>query len=599
VKASFHPLFEPASKSGDTKKSPCPHSKASYLHLAAIVLLCLLIYSNALTNGFVFDDIYQVVNNPWIRDVRHLPQIFSKGVWAFKGSESNYYRPMMYFFYLLTYTAAGLTPWVFHLVSILFHTGVSVLVYLTGVRLMEGAIPRRDVSPALPSFFAAALFASHPIHVEAVAWISCLPELVYSFFSLLAFYLYIRFRGRKAALSFSLLSFFLACLSKEPALTLPLVIAAYEYTAGKERGRFVEIIKRCLPYFAVAGVYVVIRVFALGGFVPLKSSVHLDMAQYVINIPVLFTLYLITVFFPINLNIWHVFHPVSSALSLPALLSFFATAAYLFSLLRAAIKRSVTFLFLLLFLLPLLPSLYIVALPQGIGNVFTERYAYLPSLGLLYCLSFLACRAAEDRGRRFTALLLALVLVTGLFSVLTFHRNTVWKDEYSLWSDAVRKSPDGYMPHNNLGVSYVSRGDDAKAVEQFRIAIRLKPDYAPAHRNLALAYRRMGQLDLAIAEFRAALILRPNFDAYKELGIAYRENKEYTQAIDCLLNALRLDGRDADVHYDLGLAYANTGVIGLAIEHLETAARLRPDDPLMRSGLDLANELRRSEVQRR
>jgi tetratricopeptide (TPR) repeat protein len=598
VKGSFHPLFEQASNSGGAKEGPGPLLKASYLHLAAIILLCLLVYSNAFTNGFVFDDIYQVVNNPWIRDVRHLPQIFCKGVWAFRGSESDYYRPMMYFFYLLTYKSAGLSPWAFHLLSILFHTGVSVLVYLVGVRLMEETLPRGNVSSAFPAFFAAALFAVHPIHVEAVAWVSCLPEPLYSFFYLIAFYLYIRYRGRKAALSLSLLFFFLACLSKEPALTLPLVIAAYEYTSGKGRG-LLEIMKRCLPYFAICGLYLVIRVSALGGFAPLKSSVHAGMGQYVLNIPVLFTGYLTTLFFPLKLNVWHVFHPVSSALSLRALLSFFTAAAYLLCLLYSAKKRSVLFLFLLILLLPLLPSFYIVVLPQGIENAFTERYAYLPSVGFLYCFSFLACRDAKDHGRRFSALLLALVLVAGLFSVLTYRRNAVWRDGYSLWSDAVRKSPDGFMPHNNLGSSYVLMGEDAKAVEQFRLAIKLKPDYAPAHRNLALAYRRMGLRDLAVTEFRTALILRSNFDAYKELGMAYRENGEYTQAIDCLLNALRLDGRDADVHYDLGLAYANTGVIGPAIEHLETAARLRPDDPLMRSGLELSRELRRSEVQRR
>ena len=64
------------------------------LPLVIIAMISFGIYFNALFNGFVYDDMRQVLNNPWIQDLRYLPDIFSKSVWSFMyNSVSNYYRP--------------------------------------------------------------------------------------------------------------------------------------------------------------------------------------------------------------------------------------------------------------------------------------------------------------------------------------------------------------------------------------------------------------------------------------------------------------------------------------------------------------------------
>ena len=76
--------------------------------IIALFLLSFGAYFNALWNGFVYDDYFQVVTNPWIRDVKYLPRLFYTNVWEFQGFVSNYYRPMMHLFYMFEYHLFGL-----------------------------------------------------------------------------------------------------------------------------------------------------------------------------------------------------------------------------------------------------------------------------------------------------------------------------------------------------------------------------------------------------------------------------------------------------------------------------------------------------------
>ncbi len=103
-----------------------------------------------------------------------------------------------------------------------------------------------------PPFIAAMLFASHPIHTEAVTWIAGLPDVAYTFFYLLSFYFYILLRdGVKSSYLLSILSFAAATLFKEPALTLPVLLIAYDYVAKKSDETMLAGIQRYIPYAVV------------------------------------------------------------------------------------------------------------------------------------------------------------------------------------------------------------------------------------------------------------------------------------------------------------------------------------------------------------
>ena len=143
------------------------------------------VYFNALFNGFVSDDNLQLLNNPWIKHLKYIPQILTSNFWGFQGEDTNLYRPLPYVFYTIVYHILGFKAWGFHLLNVLLHTGVSILVFLIGSRLFT---KRRaaSTSPLVP-FLGAILFATHPVHTEAVTWIGGIMDVSFTFFFLLSF----------------------------------------------------------------------------------------------------------------------------------------------------------------------------------------------------------------------------------------------------------------------------------------------------------------------------------------------------------------------------------------------------------------------------
>ena len=468
------------------------------------------VYFNALFGDFVYDDKYQIVDNPWIRDIRNISIIFSRSVWSFLPglSTTNYYRPLMHIVYMLNYHLFGLKPWGFHLVNILFHCGVSVLVFIVIKRLLTEH--RDSVSPAYlsPPFIAAMLFASHPIHTEAVTWIAGLPDVAFSFFYLLSFYLYILFRdGVKRGHLLSILSFSVATLFKEPALSLPIMLIAYDYLLKKSDETILADIKRYIPYVVVSGVYLLVRHYTLSSFAPIESYTDLSTYQLIINVFPLFTDYLTSLLWPFDLNFWHAFHPVSSLFEAKGMISVVVAVFFLIVVVAAYRKNRIIFLGLFLSVVPLLPTFYLRAIS---GKPFAERYLYLPSAGYVFLLAVFLSWAKAKLPRAAKNITIVFMVVVGLYSVGTINRNNVWHDNFNLWSDTVKKSPDSATPHNNLGLAYAHQGQLDKAIAEFQTASRVNPDYADAHNNLGLAYAHQGQLGRAIAEFQTVLRLNPD-----------------------------------------------------------------------------------------
>ena len=299
----------------------------------------------------------------------------------------------MHFVYMLNYHLFGLNPWGFHLVNILFHCGVSILVFL----VIRSLLPehRNLVSPAYlsPPFIAAILFATHPIHTEAVTWIAGLPDVAFPFSYLLSFYLYVLFRdGVKGGYLLSILLFSVATLFKEPAITLLIVLIAYDYLFRKWVKKVLLEIRVYIPYVAVSGVYFLMRHYVLRGFAPIASYTELNTYQFIINVFPLFREYLTCLLWPFDLSLWHTFHPIRSIFEMKGLLSIVVTVIFLIGSVTAYRKKKILFFGLLLLAIPLLPVFYI----KGIaGTPFAERHLYLPSVDYVLLLAIFLSWANE------------------------------------------------------------------------------------------------------------------------------------------------------------------------------------------------------------
>ncbi len=519
---AIKPVQQMPAGSGVQKSS----SKTLVLPVLIAVMASLAVYFNALYNGFVYDDHYQIEMNPWIRSVKYLPRIFSRNVWSFMTDPTltpsgNYYRPLTYIMYMFNYYVFGLKPWGFHLIDILFHAGNSALVFLLASRLFKDTYPQAAISPP---FIAALFFAVHPIHSEAVTWVACFPEVSFTFFFLLSLYLYIRSgQGKAAHKSFYLLSvvcFFLSAFCKETALTLPAILVVCDYALLKDKNSCPVLLKRYVPFALAAAAYLVVRLNAIGAIVPAaRQYSYLSPYQYFINIFPLFMQYIEKLFLPIRLNAFHVLHPLLSLAEPRGILALTMTATFIFFVLVSRKNDGIIFLSLSLIAIPLLPALYIPALGK---NTFAERYLYLPSAGWAVLFAMLYSRSLKKMPRHGAAIIVIVTLLAGLCSVQTILRNRVWKNDLLLFTDTVNKSPDAEAPHGWLGFALMTEGRNDEAIAQFREALKINRYAVRYHRFLGRLLLKKGVPEEAISHYRIFLSTYPNdLEARQELADAY------------------------------------------------------------------------------
>lgn len=497
-----------------------------------IVLLIILtagVYSSTLSGGFVYDDNSQILENRWIRDFSNIPEVLTSSGTSFQNKSANTYRPMLHLVFMAEYHLFGLNPLWYHLVNILLHTANAMLFYILASFLFScerAARPsikgRAQVLPfpapvtvldCLPPFLGALLFALNPVNTEVVSWLSAVPELAFTLFLFLSFYLYAASKGRTALYAFSLISFFLALLSKETALSLLFLIAAYDF-AG-EGWSFIKGWKRYLPFTLVAFGYMALRTYAVGGIIHHKQA-NLGAFEAFINIFPLIFEYIGKLFLPINLNALYEFHPAQGISDYRVILGFaavliFAALMYIFR------EVKIIFLGLVSIMVPLLPVLYVPALSSA---AFADRYLYLPSAGYALLLAF-AVKSIIPRPPRklnIPGLLVLGLAVTAvlLYSFGSVKRSMVWRDDYTLWKDTVSKSPNNANAHYNFAWASHGKGDLRGAEINYREAIRLDPGSADAHYNLGLVYTGESLFPEALAEFREALRIDPGYSEARE-----------------------------------------------------------------------------------
>jgi len=571
--------------------------KIELLLVIVIVLVSAGTYFNALSCGFVHDDRFQVLENRWITDVKYFPDIFTSNVWEFEPQlESNYYRPMMYVIYMLVFHIFGFNPLGFHLVNVLLHAAVSVLVFAIALKLLAGESGASSFpSRVFPAFAAAILFATHPVHTEAVTWVAGLPDVSATLFCLLSLNFFIKSGNKTGGIyMLSVASFFLATLCKEPALMLPLILIAYDFLFREAEAR-PALIKRYIPYVVVAGFYLLLRVHALKGLVPV-AGIKLSHYQYFINVFPLFVQYLEKLILPVNLSFWRDFHPLLNLLTVKGIFSLFVAMIYAGAVWLTRARSKVLCFSLLIIVIPLLPSFYIRGL---IGQPFGERYLYFPSVGFAILSGWLLYQARRRFPRWGLIPIAVLLIVAGLYGAGTAMRNTVWKNNNSFFADVLQKSGSSQFwmkavveSIHNANKS-LERGQIDEAIETYQYALTLRPNDFDAHYGLGTAFGRKGLTEKAIGQYQIAIRLKPDFlDAHINLGNSFFVEGLIDKAIEEYKSALNISPDSVKANYNLGVAYKEKGLIDSAIKHLRAAAERAPAEPLIRQSLDEAYALK-------
>jgi tetratricopeptide (TPR) repeat protein len=579
-----------AAKVRETPQSPPlgPAQAASRLDRARVLLITALVacatlpYLNILFNGFVYDDDNQVVQNPYVRSFRYLKEIFTTNVWSFSGAHSvtNYYRPMMTLGYLVCYRLFGMRAYGFHLVSLLLHVLVVCLVFVLTERLTGDRVW---------AFVAGALFALHPIHTESVAWIAAVTDLELTFFYLLTFGFFLAVArpggGRSERMLAAMgVAFVLALLSKEQAMTLPALATVYEhfYRADRSETSTSQKLARYGVLWLAGVAYVLFRMHVFGALAPAKNLARLTPQQIVLSAIALVGQYVGKLLWPMRLCAFYVFHKSTSPFDLrvlAGLLALLALAALFFVCWRSR-ERNVRFasfaiVWFFATLAPVLNAHWVAA------NVFTERYLYLPSVGVAWLVGLGAAKLwsrvpAGSAQRR--AVVLAGFAVGGLFAARIVTRNRDWNDDIVLYNRTLDLSPDATVILNNLGTVYWHRSLSDKAESVWRKTLTLDPNNASALNNLGLVAGRKKQYPEAAEFFQRAIKLNPNeSDPHRNMGTLYRLMGMAGPAESQLRMALALSPLDYRALNELGRLLLEEGRVSEAEDQFRASVRNEPN----------------------
>lgn len=352
------------------------------LYFLLMTLVPLVLYAPVLlnSNGFVWDDPWMLVDNPFVRSLS--PDNLA---YVFTSSYGGQYSPVNTLYYCLLYQLSGLDPFVFHAANILIHVFNGILVYTFMKELQEQkqGPGQHTVRIADISFICALLFSITTVQVEVVAWISASKILLYAFFFLLAMISYLRYKASGKTVYFvaSHVLYILSIGSKEQAVILPVLLILIDYYTDERLRVRTQLNK--LIFFAIA---IAAGILSLeiqeAGFRLKFTNAYFPFWQRVMLSFYSVCQYVVKILLPVKVGTFYGF-PMQAGDPLPPIFFFYVLvgALVVYYLIRHR-RNKVLIWGVAFFLVNLALSLHI--LPLGRETLMADRYCYLSVIGVFF-----------------------------------------------------------------------------------------------------------------------------------------------------------------------------------------------------------------------
>ena len=571
---------------------------------ALLGALSLMVFWPVLRNGFVYyDDALYVTANPHVTSGLTVENI----LWAFGTGRGANWHPLAWLSHMLDAQLFGLRPWGHHLTSLLFHTANAVLLFL---------LLKRLTAALWPSFFVAALFALHPLHVESVAWIAERKDVLSTCFFLLTLLAYARYvaesrggassgapplnwrqpRTRSYLLSLGL--YLLGLLSKPMLVTLPFVLLLLDYwpleridlfSLRSQPSTLWPLVREKAPFFGLAFASSLVTFLIQDAGKAMEMRFPLN--QRLLNVVVSYTSYLGKAFWPTRLAIFYP-HPdmipgrphqwpaglIAVAALLLAGICFIALLQF-----RSRPWLTVGWFWYLGTLVP------VSGIVQVGGQAMADRYTYVPLVGIFVCVVWACAEAVARWPRSRSALVFGGLGALLACSIVSRHQLHYWRNPTVAFEHALAVTRDNAVAEFVLGSAYEYDGKLEDAVEHFQKAVAILPEFADAHRELGTMFQFLGRTNDALQAYQKALTANPRSEAaHKSISGLYWEMGETNEALAHCRQALQINPSDVEEHINLGGIFWRMGKLEEGLTEYKTAVRLEPKHAVARYNLGFA-----------
>lgn len=539
-------------------------SPIKYAWALVIAVIAFLLYSNTIGHEYALDDSGAITGNRYVQEgFGGILKLLKVEFWHFANVHLGYYRPLALITFAIEHQFFHGNPHISHFVNCLIFAFSGFMLFIILNKIF-------NAYNALFPFFIALLFVAHPIHTEIVANIKGRDELLSFFNVMLMLWFALKFTDTKKTfyLILSLLFCYLGMLSKETALTGVMLLPVFLFYYKDYK--VIECLKKSIPFALVVILFFIQKKYLLGtlsGIIP-SDIINYPYTQSNIKLPTTFMLFafcLRLLIVPHPLRYDYSFNQIpavhmSNIWALLGIALFIAGAIFAF---KQTLKKTTWGFAFSLFYITLIPALAFTILR---GGIFAERFLFFPSLGfcialvygagLLFKTDVLSSTDSTMAWLRSNAkFVLILTVPFILYSIKTVSRNTVWKDNFTLFSKDVKTGKNSAQNQNHFGNQYIYLASIEKD-----------------------SLKKQQYVNTAIAALRQSLVTHPKFgESYYLLGLAYQiiiPNSD--SAIYYYNKAIETAPGHADSYYHLGIVYQNLGKNNVASYFYNEAIKYNP-----------------------
>ncbi len=449
---------------------------------------------------------------------------------------------------------------------------------------------------ALSKRVCAALFALHPLNVEAVAWIAERKGVLCTFFWMLTLWSYLRYveRSKVGWYCLVVLFFILGGMAKPMIVTLPFVLLLLDYwplerfktSFSSARQTRKGTLSKFGPVTEKVPLFGIVIIIAIIGFVSqqkggaLTGIDTLPIGTRLSNAIVSYSIYLWKAVYPEGLT---VFYPHRM---IPAWQVF--TSALFLSLVSLAVillRKSRPYLAVgwFWYLGTFVPVIQLVQ----VGRHFTaDRYAYIPLVGIFVMVVWGVSDLLNPLPHRKKILAFSGMTCLIVLGALAWRQAGYWSDSETLFEHGLHVVPNNYVAHNGLARALEAKGKTDEAIRHFETALRICPGYTDGRYNFARILAASGKKREASEQYRLVLKSDPDFaQAHVNLANILADEGHLNEAVKHYEKALTLNRENAKAHFNLANAFFRAGRIDDAIVQYGKALDIRPDDPGMHYNL--------------
>jgi Tfp pilus assembly protein PilF len=464
------------------------------------------------------------------------------------------YRPLNQILLYLDHMLWGKNTLWYHAENIILHFLVTLLFYRI-VLLSFG-----DIRTA---FYSSLLFAIHPIAVEPVSSILARESIICALFIMLSLWALLNARGgKKSWIMFSILAFLLSILSLEHGIILSVFIVAHAFLSRHKTIR-ANALTVILFLMATASYFYLRTILQVNEPISAAEDVNAGIALSVLY------KYFIIVIFPFSLHVAYNFDPIGVFSPQGFIVIFFLTGLIVATVLPRtpeAIRCACLWI-----LVSIIPFIYLIPF---VSSPLTDRYVYLALPG--FCLLGGWATSALVRQRQYVGILLFSTIIVVL-GVTTYKQSIVWKNDFLLWENAVKRSPSNAEAYYNLAKVHDEVGSHLMAISYYKTSLNKKPMYVAPHIGLGNLYKSIGEHDQAFHHYTLSLVLAPQkYWIHLNIGDVLMEKGEWDRALDSYTRYLEHKPDDPNAHYKIAVAYQSKGDYVSSIGHFNEALSSKP-----------------------